>query len=91
MGVFRSSLLNLYEVTNVIQRFERLDIKAGIGWHIELLAALVSRPGLFALDADAAFACIQFHDFCCAGIKNQTGWKNHAYGFFAAVGEQNRV
>lgn len=83
--------VDLDEMADVIQGFQRFYIEAGIGWNIELLATFIARPVLFALDADAAFTCIQFHNFCRAGIEYQARRENHAYGFFAAVGKQDGV
>ena len=82
---------SLNKMANVIQGFQCLDIEAGIGWYRELLATFIAGPSFIALDADTAFACVQFHNFCRAGIEDQARRENYAYGFFAAVGKQDGV
>src|SRR3569833_3380623 len=81
----------LPEMTDVIERFDGLDVETGIAWHLELLAAFVGRPLVFSLEPDAAFPGVELHDFRRAGIENQRRRKNHADGFLGAVGEQDGV
>jgi hypothetical protein len=76
-------------VTNVIQGFDGVDVKTGICRHAKLLSRSIGSPVAFALDADTAFACIDFHDLCGSGIKDQRRWKNHPDGFFAAIGKND--
>jgi len=79
------------EMANVVECFHRFDIEARIGRHVEFLTAFVCLPVGCASQLDAAFACIQFHDFGSAGVEFQSRWKNHADGFLGAVGEQDGV
>ncbi|MFT5533791.1 MAG: hypothetical protein ACI802_002026 [Candidatus Paceibacteria bacterium] len=78
-------------MTGVIQRLDGLDIEAGVGCHVETLATFEALPRALAGQFDAAFAGVDFHDFRCAGGEGQCRWKNHAQGFFAAVGKRDRV
>ena len=79
------------EVANVVQCFDRFDIEAGVGWYVELLTTFKGLPFGFASQQDAAFARIQFHDLCRAGIELQRRREDHADGFFGAVCKHDAV
>lgn len=75
------------EVADVIEHFQRFNIEGRVARDMEGLAALVFRPFGFALEADAAAAGIQLHDFRCAGVEGQRGRKNHAHRLAGAIGK----
>lgn len=78
-------------MANIIQRFNRFDLKTGIARHIETLSRAVGLPRVAACQFHAALAADDFHDFRCAGIEGKRGRQNDAEGFFAATSKQDSV
>ena len=77
------------EVADVIQQLNRLDVETAVARHAEALAGGVFPPLTFPLQAHAAAAGVDFHDFRRAGVEGELRGENHADGFLRAVGKQH--
>ena len=78
-------------MADVLNRFDSLDLEAGLAGHLKALAALMAMPIVCVANAYPTLSADDLNDLRDVGRKLDGGGQDHADGFSGMVGKPEVV